>query len=82
MVDGSGIGISNNGMDFNPTTTTTASSSAAAASSANSTTTTTIIENVAELQFGPDFEDIHSTFVLLLCVVVVVVAVSLTVVFC
>jgi hypothetical protein len=26
------------------------------------TSTSSVVENVAELQFGPDFEDIHSTF--------------------
>ena len=50
MVDGSGGNSST--MDFNPTGSSTSAGGA----------NTTIIENVAELQFGPEFEDIDSTF--------------------
>ena len=50
MVDGSGGNSSS--MDFNPTGSSTSAGGA----------NTTIIENVAELQFGPEFEDIDSTF--------------------
>jgi hypothetical protein len=49
MVDGSG-GNSSSMVEFNPTAITSSTAGSA-----------TIIENVAELQFGPDFEDIHST---------------------
>ena len=54
MVDGSGGNSSS--MDFNPTASSTSAGGA----------NTTIIENVAELQFGPEFEDIHSTLPFLL----------------
>ena len=58
MVDGSGGGNNSNSMmDFNPTPLSSSTSGA--------NNSTTITENVAELQFGPDFEDIHSTWTLL-----------------
>ena len=59
MVDGSGGGNNSNSMmDFNPTPLSSSTSGGA-------NNSTTITENVAELQFGPDFEDIHSTWTLL-----------------
>jgi hypothetical protein len=54
MVDGSAtLG------DWNTTATTTSSSNNN--NNNNNNSSSSIIENVAELQFGPDFEDIHST---------------------
>jgi hypothetical protein len=55
MVDTTTSSSSNNTSIWNPSSST---------SNAAHQQPTTVIENVAELQFGPDFDDIHSTCVL------------------